>query len=282
MRHLRPLLWLSICCVLNFALACGDDDEEATNGNGETNQQNQNQNQEDPPPEPPDDPQELCEAACAAIYDEDGCDDFFVYPEEDGGGAMSEDVCVDRCLEDNKFRGGQWCVATEAECSEDLEEMIEFCLPDDYHHPHCSDLGLWPREFEELESRTVELLNDARREGIDCGGESLGPVDEVQMHDALHCAARLHSVDMVEDEFFSTIHPETQYNTQDRILAAGYEPTEAGGLVTAGELTAEQVVQGWIDDHEHCETIMGAEFEDVGIGRYEFERWTLKLAANGE
>ncbi len=275
MLNIRRVIRLFIACsvVLLLATACGDDDAE-----GENNENNEaeNTNQEEPVEEPPEDPEELCEAACGAIYDEDGCDDFFVYEE---GGAMPETECVDRCLNDNKFRGGEWCVATEAECTDDPYDMIEPCLPDDYHHPHCSDLGLWPREWEEMEERAVELVNEHRTDGLECDGEQLDSVDPVEMDDALRCAARLHSKDMVDSEYFSTTNPETGENTSDRIEAAGYAAGKVSGVVTSGELTAEQLVQGWATDSERCQTIMDEEFEHIGIGRYEFERWTLKLAS---
>ena len=282
MPNLRRLTSLFCCLLLTGAMACGDEDSGSDNDNQNDNQQNeqQNDNQEDPVEEPPDDPQELCEAACGAIYGDEGCDDFFVY--EDNGGAMPESVCVERCVDDEMFRGGEWCVATEAECTDDPADMIEACFPDDYHHPNCSHLGFWPLDWERMEFLAVELVNEHRRDGLECDGSQLGPVDEVEMHDALLCAARLHSIDMVEEEFFSSTNPETGKNTADRIADSGYNAADAGGIVTSGQLTAEQLVQGWAADSDHCSTIMGADFEHIGIGRYEYERWTLKMAGGGE
>ena len=271
MHQMRRVIPVLCAALLMWIVACGDESESEQNQND-----NQASNQE-PVEEPPEDPLELCKAACGRIYadDEEGCDTLFV---QEGGGAMLESECVDMCFDDGIFRGGEWCIATEAECRDDPMEMIEPCLPDDYHHPHCSEMGLLPLEWEELEVRAVELINEHRTNGLQCPGGMMEPVEEVQMDETLRCAARLHSKDMVDSGYFSTTNPETGENTRDRIEAAGYDPDQVGGVVVSGDLTAEQYLQTLVGDAEHCETIMNGDFEDIGVGRYEFERWTLKMA----
>ena len=271
-RSIASLLFLLVLCT---ALACGGEEEEEQDPY--ENPGEPDENLESPPPEPPEDLGERCEEACARIYDPDGCGTLMVREE---GGAMSQGACVTGCTEDGIFRGGEWCVATTAECRDDPMEMIEACFPEDYHHPHCSHLGVWPLHYEQLEDRAVELLNEKRAEGVTCPTGEMPAVGEVQMSDALLCAARLHSVAMVEEGFFSTTNTETGETTSDRVTAVGVEANAVEGVVNSGQQTAEQLVDDWITDSDRCAVVMSDEFDSIGVGRYDFERWTLKLTGN--
>ena len=277
MRLTLPFWALSVCCLMVLS-ACSEDDE--TDAGADVGVDADHDTAQDPepdaaPPPAPEDPAERCEAACHAIYE--GCGDMFVYDDADGGGAMVEATCVERCLEEDKFRGGEWCVATEAECESPPEKMIDACLPDDYHPPACSHLGAWSRTYVELEEQAVALINEHRTQGAQCGDVEFQPTQEVVMDERLRCAARLHSADMVERGFFGTTDPDG-VGTAERIADAGFEATRSDGIVTSGQQSAEQLVGAWIADVEHCETIMGPDFDFIGIGRYELEQWTLKIA----
>ncbi len=276
--------FLAACGLLLTVLACSDDEAQGNDSEAEDDvgveadvesDANGNNGNAEPELEMPSDPAERCEAACDRVYDD--CGELFVYRDEDGGGAIPQDVCIDRCLDENKFRGGEWCVATEAECKSPPTEMIDACLPDDYHPPACSHLGAWPRHFVELEERAVELVNEHRGEGADCGGESFAPTEALVVDEILRCAARLHSMDMVDRGFFSTTNPDGD-DTAQRIEEAGFDAASSSGIVTGSQLTAEQLVGDWIADSERCQTIMDPDFDHIGIGRYELEQWTLKIA----
>ncbi len=277
------LVWVLLFCLfyIGAAIGCGDD-EEGANGNGEAESQDEKDDDDDDddddgPGEPPEDPQELCEVACARIYDDEedgGCDTLFT---DEGGGAVLESTCVSWCLEDDKFRGGQWCVVTEAECADDPREMIEECFPDDYHPAPCSDLGLWEFEWMEREAEAVQLLNERRTEGAECGGEQYSAVGEVEMDELLRCGARLHSAEMSETGTLSATN-EAGENTADRIENVGFEAGTTGGVVNHGDYPAVHIVGSWFgEDSDHCDTVMNAEFTHVGVGNVD-GWWTLKLA----
>ena len=242
-------------------MGCGDDDEEG-----------------DDAVEKPDDLGDQCEAACERVYDSEGCATIFEFPEDEGGGGMPQATCVDRCTDEEMFRGGQWCVATEAECRDDPWEMIVACFPDDYHPEACADLGWWELHWEEQEERVVELLNDHRQAGTDCPSEAMDPVDALAMNELLRCGARSHSVDMVEEGYFDTEDSQGR-DGEAQMEAVGYSPDSWRMLVNDGEDFAEQWVDNLMASDEHCQIMMDGQFEEIGVGRYDLRRWTLYLAA---
>ncbi len=276
-----------------FGVACGDDEDSST-GNDDEAQENQNDDNDnndangdddnDEYGDPPEDPDELCEAACARIYDDEddgGCDTLFT---NEDGGAVIENTCVSWCLDDQKFRGGEWCVVTEAECTENPREMIEECLPDDYHPEPCADLGIWEFEWIEREDDALELLNDKRSEGAECGGEEYPAVDPVEVDEFLRCAARLHSDEMRQTQNLSAEN-EAGENTQQRIENVGFEAESTAGVVNHGGFSGQHIIGTWFgEDSDHCDTVMGADFTHVGIGNTEGGNtwWTLKMAESAQ
>ncbi len=252
---------LVVLVAASVALGCGDDEEASDNG-------------DDGPPESM---EEQCEAACDRVYDDDQCGTLFEFPEDEGGGGMPQATCVERCTDADMFRGGQWCVATEAQCSDDPWEMVRACFPEDYHPEACGDLGWWERHWEEQEEGVVELINDHRQSGAQCPGGDMGAVEPLQMNELLRCGARRHSVDMVEEGYFATEDSQGR-NGEEQMEAVGYSPNGWRMLVNDGEDFAEQWVDNLMADEEHCETMMSGDFEEIGVGRYELRRWTLYLA----
>lgn len=280
----RSMWKMAVISGLAALLIAGCGDPEPTE-NDANQQQNQSQNQNDEAHnygERPDDLQSRCEAACDRIYAEERCDTFFSRDEDDGGGAMSESGCVDTCVDEELFRGGEWCVATEADCGDDPHQMVEGCLPDDYHPAACDHLGVWDLQDTSLEEQAVDLLNERRSQGVDCDGQQFEPVGEVTMDEHLRCAARLHSVDMAEYGYFSTTNPDTGVSARDRAEDGEYAGDVLYSRVNSGDQTAEQLVDlNWFDEPEDCEEVMDPEFVDIGIGRYTENRWTTIFGDGG-
>ncbi len=215
-----------------------------------------------------------CEAACEQVYH--GCEQIFLY---DDNSAMSEGACVENCVEEDLFHGGEWCVATEAECKSQPSEMIDVCIPDDYHPPACQHLGAWDHELAQTEARVVELVNELRASGTNCPGTgaTMPPVGPVQMEMHLQCAARLHSLWM-EDTTTLSHTGENGSSVADRVVAAGYESFRGvGENIAQGYTSPEAVVEGWRTSSDgHCENMMDPDWKDIGVGMYRFW-WTQKF-----
>lgn len=263
--------------ALMAMLACGDDEAPVIGGNGEA-EENHGDNNDDQMETPPDDPEKLCEMACERVYantSDGGCQQVF---NEDSGAAMGQSTCEERCVEEDKFRGGAWCVITEAECGSHPDEMIDACLPDGYHVPHCEHLPAWDQDVEAMEERVVELVNELREEGVTCPatGSEMPPVGSVSMDEHLRCAARLHSMDMEEQNYFA--HDSLDGRSfADRIVDAEYPGEPAGENIAMGSHTAEGVVDQWLgSDTGHCENMLESTHNEMGIGMYK-TYWTQKF-----
>ena len=214
---------------------------------------------------------ERCEYACGNLYK--SCGLFLTHS---NGSAVSERVCRERCEDQNEFRGYELCVG-ESSCRASAEEMVLGCFPEGLQVPHCEHLGLWPQELERIEDEVLEILNQRRAEGANCGtAGNYGPAEPLAMNETLRCAARLHSIDMNERGYFEHDTPEG-VSPFERISLAGYT---AGGPqgenIARGHGTAEQVMAGWMNSDGHCSNIMEPGFREIGVGFYELY-WTQKF-----
>lgn len=221
----------------------------------------------------PDNPEGLCKAACQRVYtvrDDGGCQQSF---QHDDGSTMNEAGCVDACLNDDLLRGGQRCIAASEECKSDPEELIDECLPDDYHPPACEHLGAWEMEVIEKENEVLELVNELRSERQTCPatGTEHSASEPLEMNEELRCAARLHSLDMVENDFFAHYNPDGQ-GPAERAQQAGYESNQVSENIAAGNSDAEATVNQWFNsDEDHCRNMLNPSHEVMGVGMVEVD-----------
>ncbi len=52
----------------------------------------------------------------------------------------------------------------------------------------------------------------------------------------------------------------------ERIMQAGYTFVAAGENVAVGPVSAQQVVEGWLESDGHCAAIMTAAYTEIGVG----------------
>jgi hypothetical protein len=147
---------------------------------------------------------------------------------------------------------------------------------DDDNDDDDADIGTddmdWPADWIALEDRVLVLVNERRRAGATCGQYgTYEPTHDLTAESHLRRAARLHSQDMAERNYFSHDSPEgPNGDTMDeRIENAGYLGwTYIGENIAAGQTTAEQVVETWMNSDGHCINIMSPYFEELGIGYF--------------
>jgi uncharacterized protein YkwD len=124
--------------------------------------------------------------------------------------------------------------------------------------------------------KLLELVNDVREKGCDCGGEYQAPASPVVWNDKLEQAAQNHSNDMDENNFMK--HDGSDGSSPgDRIVVVGYSWSTYGENIANGYTSESAVIQGWLDSPGHCKNIMNAKFTEMGVatsGSY----WTMVLA----
>ena len=126
--------------------------------------------------------------------------------------------------------------------------------------------------------RIVQLVNDYRKKGYDCGSEGyFDPATPVRWNDTLALAAKEHSKDMYTNNFFS--HTGSDLSSMGvRIRRQGYSWTICGENIGKGYRTEEQVITGWMNSPGHCSNIMNPKFKEIGVAKMG-DYWTLVLGA---
>lgn len=129
-----------------------------------------------------------------------------------------------------------------------------------------------------MEQEVLKLVNEIRQTGTRCGDVYHTTLPPLTWNDQLANAARAHSKDMSDNNYFS--HESQDGRTfADRIRNAGYFPYRTiGENIAQGYETAESVVEGWINSPGHCSNIMNETFVDLGVG-YENGYWTQNFGS---
>lgn len=84
-------------------------------------------------------------------------------------------------------------------------------------------------------------------------------------HARLTAIAQTHSEDMVRRSFFSHRNPDGK-QVWHRATAMGYPYRKVAENIAAGQRTAAEVVQGWMDSPGHRANILDGELTQIGVG----------------
>ncbi len=110
----------------------------------------------------------------------------------------------------------------------------------------------------------VSLVNDYRTTGCNCGTEYFGPVNPVVWNDTLELAAKAHSIDMNENNFFEHTGSDGS-SAGDRLDRVKYPWRTWGENIARGYDSEKDVVEAWINSVGHCKNIMNGNFEEMGV-----------------
>lgn len=154
-------------------------------------------------------------------------------------------------------------LATTA-CGDDDELSDGGPLP---RNDYCDPVRDFDDTWAEQEMRVLELVNQHRAKGATCGDQAKPKTHALKMDSALRCAARAHSLDMGEQNYFSHTGADGSSFGQ-RAKRAAYDAGPRGENIAVGYRDAEAVVQGWMDSPGHCNNIMADGSNEIGIGYY--------------
>jgi uncharacterized protein YkwD len=139
---------------------------------------------------------------------------------------------------------------------------------------YCETVANWDVTWADFENEVLELVNQQRAKGADCGSAgTFGPAEPLIMNAALRCAARNHSMDMGTRDYFDHYTPE-EVGPSERLDQSGYSGSSWAENIARGYATPEAVVSGWMNSSGHCSNIMRAQSVETGIGYYEGSLWT--------
>lgn len=121
-------------------------------------------------------------------------------------------------------------------------------------------------EVEEYQAAMLEHVNAARSKARYCGSEYFEAAAPVQYNCPINGAAKKHSLDMANNNFFSH-YGSDGLRVGDRITETGYQWSVAGENIAAGYDDVKTVMDGWLDSPGHCENIMDPRFTEFAVER---------------
>ena len=122
----------------------------------------------------------------------------------------------------------------------------------------------WPEAWAAAEVEMLRLVNEMRTNGGDCPSGHYGPRGALTMQPQLRTAARLHSEDMAEQDYFSHTSQDGR-SPWTRIGEAGYPGQPSAENIAAGNAAAGATFQQWVTSDGHCRNMMG-NANEIGIG----------------
>lgn len=151
-----------------------------------------------------------------------------------------------------------------------------FESPDDANSPPDSSQNLFDCTISDTQQQILDLTNDARETGVYCGEEWYPAVEPLTWDCLLIEAAYIHTLDMVENNFFNHIGSDG-LRVSNRVTNVGYSWNYVGENIAAGYLSPESVVDGWLNSPGHCRNIMNENFEEFGAAVID-RHWTQVFA----
>lgn len=130
---------------------------------------------------------------------------------------------------------------------------------------YCPKVADWDPAWAAFEDDVVTLVNEQRRAGGTCGGQSFPASAPLPMQSELRCAARNHSLDMATRAFFDHENPDGD-SPADRIERAGFDWMAVGENIAEGQETPAEVMESWMASSGHCANILDPRFEFIGVG----------------
>lgn len=115
-------------------------------------------------------------------------------------------------------------------------------------------------------SLMLQLVNEVRRKGCQCGDTYYYPVPELTWNTKLEAAALSHSSNMQQANFFSHRAPDGS-NGGVRIERAGYIWRAYGENIAAGYTSERAVIKGWLESPGHCKNLMNKTYREMGVAR---------------
>lgn len=123
----------------------------------------------------------------------------------------------------------------------------------------------WPSDWASREDAMLVLVNELRASGTVCGARNYPSVPALAMNAELRSAARLHSQDMAEQNYFDHNSLDGR-DPWDRIRDSGYAGFGVGENIAAGGASAEAAFQQWVNSPGHCSNMMSSDAREIGVG----------------
>lgn len=112
-------------------------------------------------------------------------------------------------------------------------------------------------------SKILDLANAARAQARTCGAKRYPAARPLAWNAALADAARLHSSDMADNNYFAHA-ARNGARAGERAQRAGYRWKRIGENIAAGQDSPDSVMNGWLSSPGHCANLMNPQFTEMG------------------
>jgi uncharacterized protein YkwD len=119
--------------------------------------------------------------------------------------------------------------------------------------------------WSEPELEMVRLVNAFRAAGGACPSGSFSSLPPLTGNDALAAAARGHSQDMADHDYFDHAGRDGS-SFADRIFDAGYDAQPYGENIAAGNTDPEATFEQWHNSDGHCRNMTTTNANEIGVG----------------
>jgi uncharacterized protein YkwD len=121
-----------------------------------------------------------------------------------------------------------------------------------------------PGDAPQVAKQVLQLVNEARSKRRRCGNKEFKAVAPLTLNEQLRVAAMAHAKDMAKRGVVTHTGADGS-SPGDRVTHAGYVWSNVGENVAGGQLSAAEVVAGWLASPGHCVNIMDADFTQMAV-----------------
>ncbi|WP_173003176.1 CAP domain-containing protein [Chitinophaga sp. SYP-B3965] len=122
----------------------------------------------------------------------------------------------------------------------------------------------------------LELINDYRSKGCNCGDTFMAPAVPLTWNEKLERASWLHSKEMSDSGYFSHTGSNGS-NAGKRIAQMGYKWKVYEENIALGILTEKTLIKGLMGSVVHCKAMMNPKANETAVALYK-NFWTQELA----
>lgn len=178
------------------------------------------------------------------------------------GCGESAPITRSTCTEADQCAGTSNCYSS-CMCSEQDRDQCSGVCPDEVPPELAASETI--DSWRELQSATLELINEVRAMGVCCETEGcFRPSYPLTIHAALEAAAVRHATDMAQQGYLSHTALDDR-TTFDRIRAEGFRGCFMGENIASGDFSPESLVDAWLASASHCANLVEPEFAFVGL-----------------
>ncbi len=127
-------------------------------------------------------------------------------------------------------------------------------------------------EASQVAAQVLARVNAARAQPRRCGDQAMAAAPPLGLNSRLSAAAQAHADDMARRSYFShTGRDGSEVGT--RATRSGYAWRQIGENIAAGQMRAEEAVDGWLKSPGHCVNLMRPQYTEMGLA------YTVNLAS---